>query len=855
MVGKKKYLLVVSMVAFVATASTLASFGARNNVFKSSASGVYSCELPNDYVEIDEAIEYAFTYGESSPVDNPYFFRGTVSRRHDDFCFLQRVNQTSYYLDAIKVVGLNDYANKVSEGCVLDIRGGQLSIDYDTVTLTLTSSDDCFISFESNPYGCSPRVYADFEDADQHAFECKDSNYGVYYATNRYVEIRDVTVDIYDSSSTMTLGNEQYYYGAFFDKYNDDSGYYFAFEDNYDDFYDKIVNAISNSLLVNIRGVLYFHGGRLVLLLKSSDDISITDHSSIDTTLIVERRNSRMLWGADDENYFDFTLYFINGKDDVPYVNVGQFINYSHALYGAYQEKFMFKYLDSNYENTAFFYNDDYGYYEVNAEDDYILTYSFIGQLDYTTVRSSGYRLLRDDFGEQCQLDVDYSVHHTSYNIGDDTVSWNPVVTYNLLEFNLDIVQDSFKNFYAPLNPMMDIMLNNDGLTFVYNGRDIYFVYSLLNDSNLENMFYVQSPLVGEETRTQAYADYTYNALCFSLKYCYGLFYERGEYSPDVLFTNLGLKNKLLSTNCVDYEEAMAEFEGKWLYDGHAQHSKYSPFGNDYQSQDDDNYNRFENIYRNYCLGNDRYNQLWDSYDELGNQRAAAGKDIGVSFYGDTAIITFDGFSKLSGNYADYYPNLDNYSYQDLHDIGSELFFAKAFKDIAAHDGIANVVIDITHNGGGAVAVVPWLLAYFTEHPSYVINYKTDGEVEETAFKVDLNCDGVFDENDTFAGQYNFYCMNSRFSFSCGNFFPTILKAKGWATLIGERSGGGICAVGFLSTAAGTILRNSSNFQLGYFDEGTGNFNAFEDGVEPDHAFSREYFYNDEEIYNFIHNL
>ena len=118
------------------------------------------------------------------------------------------------------------------------------------------------------------------------------------------------------------------------------------------------------------------------------------------------------------------------------------------------------------------------------------------------------------------------------------------------------------------------------------------------------------------------------------------------------------------------------------------------------------------------------------------------------------------------------------------------------------------------------------------------------GEISENYFKVDINYDGVFDSNDTYEGQYNFYCLDSRYSFSCGNFFPSLLKGYGMAETIGENSGGGVCAVGALATATGTLLRNSSLNQLGFWSTAQNKFVCYEDGVPADASLAHEYYYD-----------
>jgi C-terminal processing protease CtpA/Prc len=69
---------------------------------------------------------------------------------------------------------------------------------------------------------------------------------------------------------------------------------------------------------------------------------------------------------------------------------------------------------------------------------------------------------------------------------------------------------------------------------------------------------------------------------------------------------------------------------------------------------------------------------------------------------------------------------------------------------------------------------------------------------------VDRNLDGAFDEQDKAVdySDLNFAVLTSRSSFSCGNLLPSVLADAG-IMVIGERSGGGSCAVQKCVTADG----------------------------------------------------
>ena len=94
--------------------------------------------------------------------------------------------------------------------------------------------------------------------------------------------------------------------------------------------------------------------------------------------------------------------------------------------------------------------------------------------------------------------------------------------------------------------------------------------------------------------------------------------------------------------------------------------------------------------------------------------------------------------------------------------------------------------------------------------------------------------------------------MTSQLSFSCGNYLPTTAYVNGYATLIGQRSGGGTCCVGFLTTAVGDMLRSSSNHFLGYWSNGS--FHNNESGIPvTKNIADAQNFYNNQYLYSLIH--
>ena len=95
---------------------------------------------------------------------------------------------------------------------------------------------------------------------------------------------------------------------------------------------------------------------------------------------------------------------------------------------------------------------------------------------------------------------------------------------------------------------------------------------------------------------------------------------------------------------------------------------------------------------------------------------------------------------------------------------------------------------------------------------------KTAEKIKSTTYdKIDINLDGKFDELDIEeAARFDdmkVMVLTSSYSFSCGNLFPSLMKELGFK-IIGEKSGGGSCAIMFNSTADGSLFIRSSYYCL-----------------------------------------
>ena len=145
---------------------------------------------------------------------------------------------------------------------------------------------------------------------------------------------------------------------------------------------------------------------------------------------------------------------------------------------------------------------------------------------------------------------------------------------------------------------------------------------------------------------------------------------------------------------------------------------------------------------------------------------------------------------------------------------------------------IENAVLDLSLNTGGDCDEEAFISSWFFGQSDYFIQNAITGTKAATTCIADVNYNGktnsnspnqyamyeitkntadIKDPQDTIC-DLNRYCIVSITSFSCGNIFPIQAAFKNKVTLLGQRSGGGTCAVETISMPSGTLFCTSSPF-------------------------------------------
>ena len=334
-----------------------------------------------------------------------------------------------------------------------------------------------------------------------------------------------------------------------------------------------------------------------------------------------------------------------------------------------------------------------------------------------------------------------------------------------------------------------------------------------------------------KKTRSQIVADFTYQELRFSFYELYGNTKNTFLKDFDNFIKDKDYKDKLLSLNVSEYDDAMSKLLLSDVDDGHTTIQYPSIYDNPTF------YNA--NYYTQKHEGPMRSHVTETKISNM-TTRSENGVSEGLQIVNKTAFITFDNFTlnrdiKPYGEYKDSDPSDYTSSDMDL--------FASSFNKIEENANVENVVVDLSCNGGGKVASLAYLLSYFTKDPSIVINFQLNDAIIDFHYEVDLNQDGVYaGDEDTFAGKYSFYVLTSNASFSCANHFATLCRNLDFGKVIGQKSSGGSCIISTLSNSSGYIYHSSSEYTSLLLDNG--NYVTNDYGVIPDITIDPTRFYD-----------
>ena len=405
-------------------------------------------------------------------------------------------------------------------------------------------------------------------------------------------------------------------------------------------------------------------------------------------------------------------------------------------------------------------------------------------------------------------------------------------VTFDFKKYGIDLRGDE-KAVYFPFATISDIFSDTNFHVAGYNGEKVIVLTG--GDADVAKLEPERAKeLLEAETRDKDMAAFCYAELCFVIDHFYGMPgrspLEGGiqndglDKTLDVIEHGPTIKKLLKSTNTDEYFFGMKSLQVLLHDGGHTNlmvdYNLFMAPAEEYEMQEyfeewKEGNKEFEGTYP-YL-----YQPLMDLIEEIMDES----KREMISIYrpstsdetyykeGDTAFLMYDSFGPINNDaWKEYYDNgctgetpaIDEEFKGDLSVV------LDALKKASEDPEVKNFVVDLACNTGGDFDVLMAMSVLMGGPNYYYSENLVTGQRQITYFDVDSNFDGVFDEKDKDVKyDLNIAVLISNVSFSCGNLFPSLMQDMGFP-IIGERSGGGSCAVHPFITPEGMQFQISS---------------------------------------------
>ena len=534
----------------------------------------------------------------------------------------------------------------------------------------------------------------------------------------------------------------------------------------------------------------------------------------------------------------DAKLYFLDGANDLPYIEANDWLELYNTLLNALNTNML------GLENGAVTYS--------MAAEGPIVTYTrhnkdlqaydngvtMVLDFDKDTINFIDYNLFMQKASSGTLLDMT-ALNYVNKS-GEASVlqkvdrgtfdRYGDELVLPLRDYGIDLVeQDGL--YLIPLQTLSDFIMTTVGYNFYFNGQRVFV------DDNTTKFAddYYAAPTA---ERSEALVKYGYGELCMMLDYMYGMKDTHEITSFAKLFHEVGFDAFLKGSSVADADKAIYRLLTDYLDDNHTAWHAYSYLTGpiDYTAPMGMGDAQFNNQARTYMLARrEFFPEGVPGYQEVGN----------------TAYITFDQFQLGSVDPEYYYSVEDPMEFDDTDTIG---LMIKAHAQITRENSpIENVVIDLSCNSGGMADTAVFVIAWFLGEASIGMKDAMTGAMCASTYRADINRDRQFDEKDTLVGK-KLYCMISPMSFSCGNLVPCIFKESGKVTLLGRTSGGGSCVVLNVSSPWGTSFQISGPRRLSFMKNGS--FYNVDRGADPDILISQpEKYYDRQALTDYINSI
>ena len=501
------------------------------------------------------------------------------------------------------------------------------------------------------------------------------------------------------------------------------------------------------------------------------------------------------------------TLRFYEDMPHVAYVNIADY----HHLYLPQAEVTSEK---TGEGSSAYLVRIDTGSAVIDTEKETLTSDDY---LEFTNVMGQTQPGMRNAY-----LD---GIPYVRWSSEEATPAQVPV-ELDYSKYGIDLRADD-SGVYLPIATLSDLYADLAYHFAFFDGTKVY-----VENENWIPAFFDRDPeyydnIFREEERPEDLAAFTYGELCFAIDHFYGrpgrvaindalvskgFDGALGDYGAD----GEAIRKLLQSTDKAEYLYGL-NLVGALLWDGG--HTVINCGTHAYYRMPESMQAKYEAVSSKYTglLPEFRQKARQDmrDYDNLNSARSTLREQAygaGVTYVkeGDTAVCIFDSFMPYP---VDSFKDYQSGKAKEMPEGDSMTVFLSALNKAKADPEIKYFVIDLSNNGGGSVDMLAAMIAFLTGDNKvslYSKNMLTGQTITET-YEVDTNLDGKFDDQDK--GQpcdFHVAILTSRASFSCGNAFPAFMQEQG-AAVVGERSGGGACAIQCMATPDGFWYQISSH--------------------------------------------
>lgn len=394
-------------------------------------------------------------------------------------------------------------------------------------------------------------------------------------------------------------------------------------------------------------------------------------------------------------------------------------------------------------------------------------------------------------------------------------------VTFDLARYGIDLHVDK-DDAYLPVSVASSLMATVAIDSLAYNGRELCLIHGYYDTPQGANPDWY-APLVEDVPRAQDMADFAYASLCFGIDTLYSCS-GKGILDQDIAAKGLDaalsekddltqrVKELLKSTDKADYY-AGVEVLGYYLLNMHTSLTDMALLQSA-EEKSEELSQRWQTRAQELtdALMQKEYLQTIQDVVALMDEGPAKARseawsdDESYHEQGDTAVITINSFMDYDYDgwddfYADKGDRPNGAETPDL--IGTLL---SGLERAQANPAIKNVVIDDSTNGGGSNDLCATAVAILTGRTVAPAHDLLSNQRYTINYEIDTLFDGGFDSlaaSKTF--DFNFAVLTSSNSFSCGSYFPSLMRDAG-VPIIGEASGGGTDMVTYMPTSDGQCL-------------------------------------------------